>query len=433
MTKCIKFMRTPMLNPDTVEEVDIQILYPHEVFAAMYASHPDQFEARMLGGDPSKLVAFWDNMDMHPSLAGHPMTSATDWKQRCIPLQLHGDGVPISGLGKAWSKSVEVYSWASLLASASTAMTQILICLFHKVLLAKSGGQDSMTTFWKHLAWSFKWLMLGLWPDADADGAVFQKGSVGWRLHHKQKQLANGWRGVLWCLKGDLEYFALSLGLEHFSSNKPCFLCPCDSDRYPWTDCRPTEARWLHSIWTPTTWPKRNLPKNVILELPGISITNVMPDLLHIKHLGTDSWFYGSVMALLVKKILPGTASQNLERVWASIVECYASMDIPCRYSTLKDTMFLASNGFPKLKGTASAIRFFVKPLAATFEKFMDATNDDHRLVLLGLRMSEKFETILQAHSHEFRLPREAHEEPCQNGSGFTSWNFCVCATCCGN
>ena len=40
------------------------------------------------------------------------------------------------------------------------------------------------------------------------------------------KKLADGLFAVLWCLKGDLDYFARSLHLRHYNANDMCDLCP---------------------------------------------------------------------------------------------------------------------------------------------------------------------------------------------------------------
>lgn len=45
----------------------------------------------------------------------------------------------------------------------------------------------------------------------------------------------------------------------------------------------------------------------VFMALDGLTILNVIPDLMHVKHLGVDQYVYGSVLALLVYVILPGT------------------------------------------------------------------------------------------------------------------------------
>ena len=55
---------------------------------------------------------------------------------RTIPFAIHGDGTPIQGIGKAWAKQVEVWSWQSLLSRSSTNLFEcfpffgcIILCL----------------------------------------------------------------------------------------------------------------------------------------------------------------------------------------------------------------------------------------------------------------------------------------------------------------
>ena len=38
------------------------------------------------------------------------------FRSKCIPLILYGDGTPGMGVGKAWSKMVDMWSWASVVA-----------------------------------------------------------------------------------------------------------------------------------------------------------------------------------------------------------------------------------------------------------------------------------------------------------------------------
>ena len=40
------------------------------------------------------------------------------FETKVIPLRLHGDGTPVTGLGKQWGKLVDVYSLAGLLVVA---------------------------------------------------------------------------------------------------------------------------------------------------------------------------------------------------------------------------------------------------------------------------------------------------------------------------
>jgi len=45
-----------------------------------------------------------------------------------VPLSLHGDGTPSSGIGKSWSKMSDFFSWASLLVSCGhSEMVRFLI------------------------------------------------------------------------------------------------------------------------------------------------------------------------------------------------------------------------------------------------------------------------------------------------------------------
>ena len=59
---------------------------------------------------------------------------------------------------------------------------------------------------------------------------------------------------------------------------------------------------------------------NALLELPGLSLLNVMPDLMHVKYLGSDKYVLGSIMYLLVYMILPGIRWRELH--FLCVVPC---------------------------------------------------------------------------------------------------------------
>ena len=50
------------------------------------------------------------------------------------------------------------------------------------------------------------------------------------------------------------------------------------------------------------------------------SIDNVAPDWLHCKPLGTDMYFMGSVLLLLMYSIPPLSPDANLDNVWARLL-----------------------------------------------------------------------------------------------------------------
>ena len=75
--------------------------------ATLYEQHQDTFKERILP-DVDELETFWNAMEDNPQLRDHPVLNRRDWKRRAIPLVLHGDGVPLTGIGKSWSKLVDV-------------------------------------------------------------------------------------------------------------------------------------------------------------------------------------------------------------------------------------------------------------------------------------------------------------------------------------
>ena len=99
---------------------------------------------------------------------------------------------------------------------------------------------------------------------------------------------------------------SMVLRLPSFNSLTPCCFCPANASDIPWRDCRPDSAIWINRIWTPLTW-LRSFAVHILFTLPGVTITNVLADVFHVKHLGTDMYFAGSVLWLLCYRILPGS------------------------------------------------------------------------------------------------------------------------------
>ena len=139
-----------------------KMLLPHELFASIYEKYPDTFQ-NVLVGPPESLATFWSTNISHPAMQGHPCLGDMSKK---VPLAMHGDGVPITGLGKIWSKTAWVYSWCSLLSDAATKDKQFLIGMVWDTLQ----GPNTMEKFHTVIAWSFKYLQLGIWPLEDHEG-----------------------------------------------------------------------------------------------------------------------------------------------------------------------------------------------------------------------------------------------------------------------
>ena len=352
----------------------------------------------------ARVREFWHAMAGTPAMQDHPVTERADFQNLCVPLSFHGDGVPISGIGKAWGHSVDVFSWRSMLSSGSTLMTNYIIFLIFKFLKVTSAGRDTYQKFWIVLSWSLRCLWEGRWPTADASGVMYPAGSTD--AIRAGSLLAGGYFATLFCIRADLEFIASALGLNNPSGREPCGCCRANSTGIPWTDHR-AGSPWRGTIWRNPEWFAAHANRMPLFRVPGVGIQQFHPDLMHCKHLGTDQFFFGSVLKFLTHHLLPGTPDENLEQIWGSIQDAYRQTATSSRFGSIRVTMY-SPRGFARLKGKAAEIRHFGRALLAAFEARMDRGDQVHRQIRLGLVYSNEVEDILDEQPDVFRLSDEA-------------------------
>ena len=68
--------------------------------------------------------------------------------------------------------------------------------------------------------------------------------------------------------------------------------------------------------------------RHVLFRVSGVTLHNVAPDLMHCKHLGTDQYYYGSVLKLLTHHIMTGTRAENLDAVWGELCAAYTALGV---------------------------------------------------------------------------------------------------------
>ena len=66
---------------------------------------------------------FWVDVADHPVLRNNEATHIPDWRRKFIPISMHGDGVPVKGVGKSWTESFTSWSWTSIIAFSVTRTT----------------------------------------------------------------------------------------------------------------------------------------------------------------------------------------------------------------------------------------------------------------------------------------------------------------------
>ena len=319
LTKTKLYMQVP--GATTIEGSWQHMMLPHELFAAMYSYDKDLFVEKMCGGSVEEIGKFWEQMKGHPAYEGHPVHLRANFKERCIPLALHGDGVAVTGINKKWAKSCDAFSWKSVLSRGSTISCNYLIWLFFWLLSVKAGGMNTWDRFVKKLSWSFYWLFVGKFPDKDEFGTLYDKDSDDGK--RAGKDLADGFYACLWLLLGDLEYLAKAWGLANPGCLTPCSLCKANKSTIPWTDCRDA-ATWRGTIWTATTWMEAGPARSHLFhKVPGLTIHAYVPDIMHTLHLGCYAYFIGSVLKHLVHHHMRGTIKNNCDRIWAVLKEAY--------------------------------------------------------------------------------------------------------------
>ncbi len=148
----------------------------------------------------------------------------------------------------------------------------------------------------------------------DWTGAAWPAGSREALLAESGEPLAGGYFGVLWMMKGDLDYFAKVLRLRHYSQEQFCDFCPATRHE-PFSmnafNFR-TDASWKGQCYTSWQWRHLNPERHPIFQRSYLTQHNIEPDDLHVVHLGTSMYLLGSILWLLAFRMLPQTPFQNI-------------------------------------------------------------------------------------------------------------------------
>ena len=138
-------------------------------------------------------------MEGNPQLKDHPVRARRDWKRRAIPLVLHGDGVPLTGLGKNRSKFMDGFSISSLLGRGSTRQKMFLIFSFFTSLSAVAAGITSSDRLFQRLVWSLLCAWIGRHPTHD-DCDTEYTDPLSEAFRKKGMYLCDGFVFVLWII-----------------------------------------------------------------------------------------------------------------------------------------------------------------------------------------------------------------------------------------
>ena len=228
----------------------IPLLLPHTLFSAIYTHYPDMWAKIVY---PGKITCgkFWSAVQGSPQFASHPVRHRADFSEKCIPLKIHGDGTPVTGLGKGWGKMVDIFSVSSLLICAPTILRNLMVFLIFQHLICRDADHNTLDTAYRMFIWSFRAMWVGKKPKYDWNGEEMFYPGAG------EDDLCGGFYFAVWALICDLEHAYSAYDLPNPIANACCPLCPVGLvPDAVWWDFRPT-AGWLAHIYSVQSWLAR--------------------------------------------------------------------------------------------------------------------------------------------------------------------------------
>ena len=404
---------------------DQAIILPHSLFACMYQEYREGFTERVLGG-AGRIEQFWSEARHSPMFQRHPVRRRANYSNLAVPLSMHGDGTPITGVGKWWGKLANCYSWCSVLGHGSTLDLHFYIYSVMERLETKV-APGTVNVIWQIIRWSLHWLALGKWPDRSWNGEVYPPGSAD--AERAGKDLANGFFGVLWALRGDLDYYSKVLDLTHYAAASCCIWCRANLDLHSplcWSEFREAFCQWKNNEWSASNWLAGHPTHCVIFDLDGVSIDTVFADWMHVKHLGTDMYVFGSVLFMLCFTILGGSPDANVEKVFERLQAYWQAhpSTSTTKYQQLSIAMFCKTRTpyaqFPKLRGRAAEVKSLGPALLHVWSESMNPASTQHRQIRLLLKTSCRLEDMLDEHRELVCYP-----EPIAREFEGHTWSYC--------
>lgn len=145
-------------------------------------------------------------------------------------------------------------------------------------------------------------------------------------------------------------------------------------------------------------------------------------DWLHCKYLGVDCIQFGSVLWLLVFKLMPYSQPiNNLKMVWSFMQQFYTQHAVEARYAGFaKLSMFVKKHGAPKLRGKGAQIKAFGPLLLDLWLRWMDQECPWHCKIRAMLKLNCSLEKILADEAGNMALSHERSEL-------FTRYAFGMC------
>jgi len=223
-----------------------------------------------------RLGDFWSKQSLqNPKIKDHPMLKRKNYKEKAIPIFLHGDGAQYQN-----NDTLTTVSFSGVLKEGDLLETNLFLCSWAKSNAA-SGKESSWDTFWRWLVWDLNQLYFNQWDDTDPWGNPLPE-DVAERAG--KPILHDDFFVVVWGVLGDNDYFQNDLGCPHHACKEPkacCEKCNCTkAGEYRWFNWN---GPWVGSL------SERHEPQHPISKIIGWTPYHFMADWLHVVDLGVAS------------------------------------------------------------------------------------------------------------------------------------------------
>ena len=404
----------------------VGFILPHMWLWFLFTHHRKEFFSRFFGCLESvaaeTLSAFWHNVHPADPRRG-PLFETINFATRCIPLGLHGDGVPCTKkdslnvtslfglLGWGTTSQIVCYLWSFFSKCKVDELTLLDFPTWLAGMTAECG--------YEVLIWSLLACERGIHPSHDHRGEIFT--TEPWRSL-ANTPICGGFISHLWQFRADADYQYNDLKLPgHWSSAHPCHSCLC-------TKIPSSPTNFLYFL-PDATWPetifidmapffrhcaamgKRVHPLNKPREEGGLGLHVLIyvRDTLHFLDLGVSQSISGSVLWLLTYGgYVDDDPLEAIRTVEGLINELYSKERTPCRFTNLGLTQFTVADSpmtsTPWLNGKAAETRNLVPLLRVVWELHSRRSDHDNHVSAVMETLTEAY-SILGVKTEASRVP----------------------------
>jgi hypothetical protein len=206
---------------------------------------------------------------------------------------------------------------------------------------------------------------------------------------------------MLFLAKADLDFQGNDLKMTHISNVHGCAFCPASkhADDLPWYHMVKDMAGWIVNAFTTESWKMARPGQGVeVFRMSFMSCLSLGVDMMHVKHLGVDKPFFGSILWLLCFEVLNDGPQSNLDYVFGLIEQYYRDHNYSSRrlstYKCLKFGMFTNAKyphaSYPVLKGKAAEIHHLGPALLWVWENHIVGVAEDAATNLVSKLMGQR-------------------------------------------